>query len=102
MSTFMIFCAIGFATQPWTICTEIFPSHLKGMGLSMCQLSSWGFNYTAASLFPQMADGELGKVFVYAGLAIACAVAWMFTHRYVPETKDHTLDECVSMVLNAR
>jgi hypothetical protein len=49
-----------------------------------------------------MEDGDLGKVFVYAGLAIACAIAWLFTHRFVPETKDHTVDECVSMVLSAR
>jgi hypothetical protein len=52
MSLFMFFCAIGFATQPWTICTEIFPQELKGTALSFCMLASWGFNYVTASWFP--------------------------------------------------
>jgi hypothetical protein len=72
------------------------------MGLAMCQFCAWGFNYTATSLFPRMADGELGKVGVYAGMALTCAFSWLFVHRFVPETKDLTNDECVKLVQLAR
>ena len=102
MSVFMFFCAIGFATQPWTICTEIFPQNLKGMALSFCMLASWGFNYVTASWFPQVADGQMGKVIMYVGIAIACVVAYIFTHRYIPETKGFSQQECVTMILYAR
>lgn len=68
----------------------------------MCQFCAWGFNYTATSLFPQMADGELGKVAVYGGMALTCAFSWLFVHRFVPETKDLSNDECVKLVQLAR
>jgi hypothetical protein len=72
------------------------------MALSFCMLANWGFNYTTASWFPQMADGQMGKVIVYVALAISCVIAYMFTYRYIPETKDKTQDECVQMVMYAR
>ena len=72
------------------------------MALSFCMLASWGFNYVTASWFPQVADGQMGKVIMYAGIAISCVIAYMFTHRYVPETKGFTQAECVTMVLYAR
>ena len=50
-------------------------------------LASWGFNYVTASWFPQVADGQMGKVVMYAGIAIACVVVYLFTYRYIPETK---------------
>jgi len=46
-----------------------------------------------------LTDGELGKVVIYAGLALACAFTWLFVHRFVPETKDLPNEECVSLVL---
>jgi hypothetical protein len=45
-----------------------------------------------------MADGELGKVGVYGGMALTCAFSWLFVHRFVPETKDLSNDECVRLV----
>jgi hypothetical protein len=68
----------------------------------MCQFCAWGFNYTATSLFPQIGDGELGKVAVYVGMALTCAFSWLFVHRFVPETKDLSNDECVKLVQLAR
>ena len=68
----------------------------------MCQFCAWGFNYTATSLFPQIGDGELGKVAVYVGMALTCAFSWLFVHRFVPETKDLSNDECVKLVQQAR
>ena len=44
----------------------------------------------------------MGKVFIYAGLAIACAFAWLFVNRYVPETKGLTNEECLERVNDAR
>jgi hypothetical protein len=72
------------------------------MALSFCMLASWGFNYVTASWFPQVADGQMGKVIMYVGIAIACVVAYIFTQRYIPETKGYSQQECVSMILYAR
>ena len=72
------------------------------MALSFCMLASWGFNYVTASWFPQVADGQMGKVIMYVGIAIACVDAYIFTHRYIPETKGFSQQECVTMILYAR
>ncbi|CDW76109.1 arabinose-proton symporter [Stylonychia lemnae] len=70
---FVFFC-IGFATQPWTVCAEIFP-------------------ITAT---------DLGKIIAYSILAISCFITFLFVQRYLPETKDKPIEECVRLVLQAR
>jgi hypothetical protein len=44
----------------------------------------------------------MGKVLAYAGLSIACAFAWLFVNRYVPETKGLTTEQCLERVNEAR
>ena len=51
LAIYLILFCIGFATQPWTICSEIFPSHLSGIAYSICSTSNWLFNYLLSSLF---------------------------------------------------
>jgi hypothetical protein len=59
-------------------------------------MATQSFNYSFASLFPQMTFGDsLVKVFAYGAMAVSCMIAWGFIYRFVPETKDRTLDECV-------
>ena len=65
-------------------------------------LASWGFNYVTATWFPQVADGQIRKVIMYEGIAIACVVAYMFKQRYILETKGFSQQECISMILYAR
>lgn len=48
------------------------------------------------------ASSTAGKIGSYLVLGLSCFAAYYFTLWYVPETKDHSVDECVSLVLATR
>jgi hypothetical protein len=93
----MFFC-IGFAAQPWTVCGEIFPAHLRGIANSITTTTNWLFNYLLSAVFLVITSTDFGKIISYIILALSCFLAYWFTYMYVPETKDHTLEECVELV----
>lgn len=48
------------------------------------------------------ASSPAGKVGSYLVLGLSCFAAHAFTRRYVPETKDRSVDDCVALVLASR
>lgn len=72
------------------------------MAIAITTTVSWGSNYAFASWFPLLSDGPLSRVILYAIMGISCLAAFGFTYRFVPETMDRTLEECVAMVLEAQ
>lgn len=100
LCVYTAFCSVGYANQPWTVCGEIFPTNLKNTAIAITSLVNWGANYGTASWFMTMTDGEaqMGKIVMYGIMGTSCLVAFGFTYRYLPETKDKQLDDCVEMV----
>ena len=72
------------------------------MAIAITTTINWGFNYLTSSIYLQVTDGPFGKVAVYAVMALSCIAAFGFTYRFVPETKDRNVEECVNMVMLAR
>jgi hypothetical protein len=48
------------------------------------------------------ASSTAGKIGSYLVLGLSCFAAYYFTLRYVPETKDRSVDQCVALVLASR
>lgn len=72
------------------------------MAIAITTMVSWASNYVTSSWFLQLTDGPFGTIFVFAIMGISCLGAFGFTYRYVPETKDRSVDDCVNMVMYAR
>ncbi|TNV80822.1 hypothetical protein FGO68_gene4395 [Halteria grandinella] len=102
LCVFMAFCSVGFATQPWTLCQEIFPAYLKNMAITITNLVSWACNYAIASWYLSMTDGQMGKCIMYSIMGISSLAAFGFCFRYLPETKDLPLDKAVELVKYAQ
>ena len=49
-----------------------------------------------------MTSTEIGKMLTYSLLAFNIFVMWAFVYRYVPETKDKSIAECVLLIQNSR
>lgn len=97
----MFFC-IGFATQAWTVSAEVFPNHLRGIANSITTTSNWLFNFLTSAIFLQITATDTGKIVAYTILSVSCVITYLFVRRYLPETKDKPIDECVRLVQEAR
>jgi hypothetical protein len=92
LSLFIASFAVGVGGTGWLIQGEMFPTAVRGQAASIAAAVDWIANYALIETFPasQRAIG-LGWVLVcFAGL---CLVAIAFVARYLPETKNMSVEE---------
>jgi SP family galactose:H+ symporter-like MFS transporter len=91
-SVFVIAFAVSLGPLPYVLMSELFPSAVRPLGMSIAAATAWGVNAVVSLSFLPMATaiGVAGAFFVFAGV---CAVAFIFVQRLVPETKGRSLEE---------
>lgn len=77
---------------PWVIISEIFPTKTRGVAMSFCTLVLWVGVILITQLTPVLLDqlGGAGTFFIFMFNAI---ILLFFTWRFVPETKQKSLEE---------
>jgi SP family galactose:H+ symporter-like MFS transporter len=87
--------AIGLGPVFWLLNAEIFPLAVRGRGMAMATVANWLANLAVTMTFLDIikAIGAAGIFFIYAGV---CILAFLFSARYVPETKGRSLEEIES------
>jgi SP family arabinose:H+ symporter-like MFS transporter len=79
---------------PWILCSEIFPTKVRGRAMSLATFTIWTSCYIVAQTFPMPNDnsaiGPAKTVFVYAASSL---VGFLFVLMKVPETKGRSLEE---------
>ena len=88
---------ISLAPLAWLIMSEIFPTHLRGKGMTLASLSLWVSAFLGPFLFPAMMSSfkeSLGsEVWGFWVFLVVCLLAVAFGWRLVPETKGRSLEE---------
>lgn len=79
---------------PWILCSEIFPTKIRGRAMSVATFTIWTSCYVVAQTFPMLNDspavGPALTFWVYA----ACSLLGLgFVWAMVPETKGRSLEE---------
>jgi SP family arabinose:H+ symporter-like MFS transporter len=84
--------AIGNGAVCWVIISEIFPTKVRGIAMSIATTAIWIFAYFANQFFPVMQKylGSDGTFFCFATMA---ATNFVFVFWLVPETKGYSLEE---------
>lgn len=59
---YLSFFSIGLGPTPWTVNSEIYPLHLRGIANSMATLGNWTGNYVISAVFLSATETNLGKV----------------------------------------
>lgn len=81
-------CSLG--PVMWVVLSEIFPTYLRGIGISIVgflnSLTSWVTQFVFPIELNLFGDG-----FTYALFAAIAAIGWVVIHRYLPETKGELL-----------
>lgn len=76
----------------WTLVPEIFPTRIRGTAMIVPVLTQWVANAVVVLLFPA-ALHQLGQAPTFGILAAFSLAQALFTWKYVPETKNRTLEE---------
>ncbi|MGY3838950.1 sugar porter family MFS transporter [Bacillus atrophaeus] len=90
--TFLAFQQAAISTVTWLMLSEIFPLHLRGLGMGISTFCLWTANFLIGLTFPILLNkiGMSSTFFIFVVLNIG---AFLFVKKYVPETKGRSLEE---------
>jgi major inositol transporter-like SP family MFS transporter len=89
---FLAFMQGAIAPVTWLMLAEIFPLRLRGFGMGISVFCLWITNFIIGLAFPVLLKsiGLSTTFFVFSAMGI---LAIAFVKKYLPETKDRTLEE---------
>lgn len=84
--------AISLGPIAWLIISEIYPTKIRGLAMSVATVCNWGFNFIVGFSFPSLLKnlGPSGTFWLFSVLSI-CGL--LFCYLFVPETKGVELEE---------
>ena len=95
---FMASFSISWGPVVWVLLSEIFPNNARSFALSIAVFIQWVANFFVSQTFPVMTDNPklltiFHGAFPFMLYALFCIFAFLFVWKYVPETKNKTLEE---------
>ncbi|KAJ0170723.1 hypothetical protein K1T71_013495 [Dendrolimus kikuchii] len=97
LMTFLLSYNIGFAIIPATFTGEMFDSTVRGPGSSFTLIIGWMITFIITTTFAYTVS-VVGAAVTFWVYASSCAVAFMFTVVFVPETKGKSLLEIQNLL----
>jgi SP family arabinose:H+ symporter-like MFS transporter len=77
---------------PWVLISEIFPTKVRGVAMSICIMVLW-VGVMLISQFTPVLLSDLGPSYTFWLFMLNAIFLWVFTYRMIPETKGKTLEE---------
>lgn len=90
--------SISLGPVTWTMLAEIFPNHLRAIGISTAGVLNASTSFAVASLFPWQLE-VFGSAMTYLLYAIAMLLCLILAVRFIPETKGKTLEQLESSLV---
>lgn len=91
--------AISLGPVMWTLLSEIFPGHIKGIAISVVGFFNSLVSYTVTQFFPWELT-NLGPTWTFAIYAIMAGLSILFVVKFVVETKGKSLEEVEELLIN--
>ncbi len=93
-SFFITSFAIGVGGTGWLIQGEVFPTAVRGRAAAIAACVDWLANYALIEAFPAW-HNAIGLAWVMVSFAVLCVLAIGFVSRYLPETKNLSVEQAV-------
>ena len=100
MLTFIAFFSVSAGPVIWVLISELLPNEVRSIGTGLAAFFLWTTNYLVTLTFPWLLQTFVGgsswiTFGIYAGF---CFLLFLYTARYVVETKGRTLEEIRELV----
>ncbi|GAQ86873.1 monosaccharide-sensing protein 2 [Klebsormidium nitens] len=82
---------MGLGPVPTTLCSEIFPTRVRGVCIGISIAAQWFFNFVVSQSFPIL-KVAIGLPSVFGIYSAICATAYAFVYVLVPETKGLSME----------
>lgn len=96
LNAFIASFAIGVGGTSWLIQGEVFPTAVRGQAAAIGATVDWLANFALVEVFPAWQAG-IGLGWVLVCFAVLCVLAIVFVARYLPETKNRSVEEITAM-----
>ncbi len=90
--------AISLGPVMWTLISEIFPSKIKGIAVSVVGFFNSLISFSVTQVFPWELS-NLGPTVTFALYALLSLLAVFFVYKFVIETKGRTLEEVEELLI---
>ena len=90
--------AISLGPVMWAMFSEIFPNRLRGLAISLAGFFNSLISYAVQQIFPWELSA-LGPAGTFLIFGVFATLAFVFTIRFIPETKGKTLEELEEMLI---
>jgi len=88
--------AMSLGPIPWVLISEIFPTKIRGVAMSISVLMVWIGVVLITQLTPMLLD-SIGGAFTFWVFMFNAIILIIFTYKMIPETKGKTLEEIGNM-----
>lgn len=88
---YFCFFVMAYGPIPNILCSEIFPTRVRGVCIAICALVFWICDIIVTYSLPVMLT-SVGLAGVFGIYAIVCVISWVFVFLKVPETKGMPLE----------
>lgn len=75
----------------WVLISEIFPNKIRGKAVAVAVAAQWAANFLISATYPAMMEISSGATYCLYG--IMSVLSFIFVWKWVPETKNKTLEE---------
>jgi MFS family permease len=96
LNAFIASFAIGVGGTGWLLQGEVFPTAVRGQAAAIAASVDWVANFALIEVFPVWQTG-IGLGWIMICFAALCLLAIAFVHRYLPETKNRSVEEVVEI-----
>jgi sugar porter (SP) family MFS transporter len=90
--------AVSIGPVMWAMFSEIFPNHLRGVAISLAGLFNSLVSYSVQQVFPWELS-TLGPAGTFLIFGVFATLAFVFTIKFIPETKGKTLEELEGILI---
>lgn len=84
--------ALTLGPVVWVVISEIFPTRIRGRGMSAATVILWGSCYVVSQTFPMLVE-RIKEPATFTIYSVICFIMIVFVAAVVPETKGKTLEE---------